>query len=176
MKTACPMRRGRRGYAGGFTYLGLLVLVTLIGVLLAAAGEVASTSAQRERETELLFIGHQFRDAIASFYRHTGHYPFTLEELVTAPTQGPAPAHFLRRVYRDPMTREANWIILPGPGGGVMGVASASQRMPLKRAGFDDVDPMFDQAQTYSDWNFVFDPRPPLPAGQSPAATRGAGR
>jgi type II secretory pathway pseudopilin PulG len=172
------MRAGERAGPGarrqlGFTYLGLLALVVLIGILLAAAGEVARTSAQRESETELLFIGHQYRDAIGRYFARTHRYPQTLEELVGVtngatgasgagaadPVGGALANRYLRRLYPDPMTGAVDWTLLPAPGGGIMGVASASARPPLKRAGFDDVDAGFDTAETYAGWSFVYDPR-----------------
>ncbi len=54
--------------ARGFTYLGLLAVVVLIGLLLAAAGEVASTAARREREAQLLWVGHEYRAAIGRYW------------------------------------------------------------------------------------------------------------
>ena len=153
------MRSGRRAQAG-FTYIGVLVLVVLIGLMLASAGQVARISAQRERETELLFIGHQYREAIGRFVRGTHRYPNTLEELVRFEGAGPAPDHYLRRSYRDPMTRQADWTLIPAPGVGFMGVASSSKQVPLKRADFDDADVDFDKAETYADWLFVYNPRP----------------
>jgi type II secretory pathway pseudopilin PulG len=168
---------GHRGVRErGFTYIGLLVLVMLIGFMLAAAGEVASTTAQRERETELLFIGHQYRDSIARFVAKNHRFPQDLNELLGAAADSPVPVHFIRRLYPDPMTRAVDWTLLPAPGGGVMGVASSSTGTPLKHAGFDDVDTGFADAETYMGWAFVFNPnarflRTPAPA--SPSAPRG---
>jgi type II secretory pathway pseudopilin PulG len=122
------------------------------------AGEVASTQAQRERELELLFIGHQYRDAIERYYRQNHRFPTALADLVQNTTDGPGIEHYIRRLYRDPMTRALDWTLVPAPVGGFMGVASASQRPTLKRAGFEPVDTDFDKAETYSDWTFVFDP------------------
>ncbi|TLZ14592.1 MAG: type II secretion system protein, partial [Gammaproteobacteria bacterium] len=51
----------------GFTYLGLLAAVVLMGLLLTMASRVWSLTEQRERETQLLFIGHAYRMAIASY-------------------------------------------------------------------------------------------------------------
>ncbi len=150
----------------GFTYIGLLVLVALIGFALAAAGEVTATVAKHERERELLFIGHQYRDAIARFYRQNHRFPDTLAELVTADTGGAQPAHYLRHLYLDPMTRAADWTLVPAPGAGIGGVASASMQVPLKQAGFDDEDIDFDKAKTYAGWVFRFDPRGALPRTQ----------
>jgi type II secretory pathway pseudopilin PulG len=162
VRTACPMPRGEGGAPlrrqTGFTYIGLLVMIVLIGLMLAATGEVAGTAAQRERERELLFIGHQYRDAIARFYHQNHRYPQELAELIESATSGPQSAHFLRRLYADPMTGATDWVLLPSLGGGIMGVASASTRAPLKRAGFDEVDVDFQDAETYAGWTFVYDP------------------
>src|SRR5207237_7930193 len=70
---------------GGFTYLGLLIIVAVMGAGLAATGTFFSHAAQREKERELLFVGDQYRQAIGSYYRHspgTGAYPKKLEELI----------------------------------------------------------------------------------------------
>lgn len=153
-------RTGGARREAGFTYLGVLVLVVLIGFALATAGQIAHITAQRERETELLFIGHQYREAIGRFVRNNHRYPMTLEELLQFEGAGPAPDHFLRRLYRDPMTRQVDWTLIPAPGVGIMGVASSSKQVPLKQAGFDDPDLDFDQAATYADWQFIYNPRP----------------
>ena len=163
-----PGERRSRDAEAGFTYLGVLVLIALIGLLLALAGEVASTSMRRERETELLFIGHQYRDAIRRYFRQNHRYPPTLATLVDAPpvAESAAPVlplvRYLRRLYRDPMTRQVDWILLLAPDQGIVGIASSSTQAPLKRAGFDDIDYKFDEALSYGDWTFVADPRTPV--------------
>jgi type II secretory pathway pseudopilin PulG len=150
----------------GFTYIGVLVLIALLGFMLAAAGQVAGTAAQREREKELIFIGHEYRNAIARFYRHNRRYPMELAELLESTGGGPQPAHYLRRLYRDPMTHGMDWILLSAPNQGIMGIASASQQVPLKQAGFDDDDFGFEQASTYADWQFLYDPQLRRVSGQ----------
>jgi type II secretory pathway pseudopilin PulG len=155
------MRSGRaatRQDQGGFTYLGILVLVVLIGLMLSAAGEVASIQARRERETELLFIGHQYRTAIELYVRTNRRWPMALADLVEDTSGGLTSQHFLRRLYPDPMTRAADWILLPAPNGGFMGIASTSAQVPLRHAGFDVQDVDFDKAEKYSDWAFVYQP------------------
>jgi len=149
----------------GFTYLGILALIVLIGLMLAMAGEVASTQAQREREADLLFIGHQYRNAIERFYRVNHRFPQTTAELVQSTDSAGATQYFLRRPYRDPMTAASDWSLIPAPSGGFMGVASKSGRVPLKRAGFDWTDPDFDRAEKYSDWTFIYDPLPRFRGG-----------
>lgn len=156
-----PSRRGcapLRKTSGGFTYLGLLALIVIMGLMAAMAGEVASTRAQREREAELLFIGHQFRDAIERYYRQNHRFPMALTDLSQDSADELRPQHFIRRLYADPMTHATDWTLVPAATGGYMGVASTSERAPLKRARFDPVDTDFDLAEKYSDWTFVYDP------------------
>jgi type II secretory pathway pseudopilin PulG len=160
------MQRGRGNRAGppptaqrGFTYFGVLAMVILIGLMLAAAGEVASQQAQREREVELLFAGHQYRDAIELYFRFNHRFPVRLDDLVTDTGGGPVVMHYLRKRFRDPMAAPGtDWILIGAADGGIQGVSSSSARAPLKRAGFDAVDVDFDKAETYADWAFVYDP------------------
>jgi type II secretory pathway pseudopilin PulG len=145
-----------RRRAGGFTYVGLLALVALIGLMLAAAGEVASTSARRERETQLLWVGHEYRAAIGRYWRNKRAYPQALEELLGAAPDAPLQVRYLRRLYPDPMTNAVDWVLLPAPNGGIMGVASSSKRAPLKTGQFEEADQDFANATTYGDWQFKF--------------------
>jgi type II secretory pathway pseudopilin PulG len=149
-----PRGKPARPRAGGFTYVGLLALVALIGLMLAAAGEVASTAAQRERETQLLWVGHEYRAAIGRYWRNKRAYPQTLEELLGAAPDSPVQVRYLRRLYPDPMTNAVDWVLLPAPNGGIMGVASSSKRVPLKTGHFDDADRDFETASAYTDWQF----------------------
>lgn len=146
---------------GGFTYLGIMIAVVIMGVLLAQAGISWSQSAQRDKERQLLFAGHEFRQAIASYYERTpgaiGHYPEKLEDLVEDHRYNP-PQHYLRKVYIDPMTNRPDWGLVKAPLGGIMGVHSLSGGTPLKKAGFDQADQEFRKAKTYADWIFSYDP------------------
>ena len=157
--------RARRS-ARGFTYVGLLALVVLIGLMLAAAGEVAATAAQRERETQLLWVGHEYRTAIGRYWRQKRVYPQALQDLLGEASDSPLKVHYIRKLYPDPMTNAVDWVLVPAPNGGIMGIASSSKRAPLKTGQFDPGDPDFDKASAYSDWQFTFLPgvfrrRPP---------------
>jgi len=149
--------RARRG-APGFTYLGLLVLVALIGLLLAAAGEVTATAARREREAQLLWVGHEYRAAIGRYWRHTRTYPLALQDLLGAAPDATVQLRCLRRLYPDPMTNAVDWVLVPAPNGGIMGVASSSKRAPLKTGHFEEADQDFVEASAYGDWQFTFVP------------------
>jgi type II secretory pathway pseudopilin PulG len=152
----------------GFTYLAMLLAVAVIGVGLAATGIVWSQSRQREYEQELLFIGNQFRQAIALYYRRTSgaakRYPAKLEDLLEdkryATTQ-----RYLRKIYVDPMTGKSEWGLVKAPDGGIMGVYSLSKTAPIKSRRFAVRDQAFEGAATYSEWLFFY--APPTGAGQS---------
>ncbi len=144
--------------ASGFTYVGLLAVLALIGLLLAAAGDVVSTTERRSREDQLLWVGHEYRAAIGRYWLRNRRYPLALEELLGTGPDQPLPVRFIRRLYPDPMTNGAPWVLVPAPSGGIMGVASSSTRAPLKTANFDPVDPSFEKATTYGDWQFSFVP------------------
>src|SRR5207253_3118442 len=92
--------------------------------MLAAAGEVAATAGQRERETQLLWVGHEYRAAIGRYWRQKRVYPQTLEDLLGAAPDAPVQVRHLRRLYPDPMTNAVDWVLVPAPNGGIMGVAS----------------------------------------------------
>lgn len=158
------------GSAGtaGFTYIGLLIAVVILGVALSAVGEVWHTQAQREREQELLFIGREVQAAIAAYFRAGGgggrQYPEDINDLLED-KRWPEPRHYLRRLYADPMTGAADWTLLRadtlGIAGmtGIIGIASSSQGAPLKKAAFPADEEAFKDATCYCDWKFVYVPR-----------------
>jgi type II secretory pathway pseudopilin PulG len=142
----------------GFTYIGLLVVVVMMGLVLTAVSRVWRTTEQRERETQLLFAGHAFRMAIASYYASGHRFPNALEELLQD-ERFPIPKRHLRRLYPDPITGQADWtLVLTPDGNGIMGIASSSTHAPFKRARFDPVDDAFTDADCYCSWQFVYYP------------------
>lgn len=145
----------------GFTYLVVLFALSLIGLSLAAAGTVWSTVAAREREQQLLWTGNEFRRAIASYYRSAPQglraYPQDLAELVED-RRSPVLRRHLRRIYADPMTGRADWQVIRLADGAILGVASASNLRPLKRANFDPDNAAFVDAKCYCEWRFLFLP------------------
>jgi type II secretory pathway pseudopilin PulG len=153
-----PSGKRARQSAAGFTYIGLLALIVLIGLMLAAAGEVAATAARRERETQLLSVGHEYRAAIGRYWSHKRAYPQTLKELLGGAPDDPLPVRYLRRLYPDPMTNAVDWVLVPAPNGGIMGVTSSSKRAPLKTGHFDEAEQDFANASDYSEWQFTFVP------------------
>jgi len=162
----------------GFTYIGLLVMVILIGMGLAAAGQVWNTTAKRERERELLFVGGQFRQAIGSYFDASPgvkQYPHKLEELLED-QRFPVVKRHLRKIYLDPITGSPDWGLVT-TGDRIVGVYSRSGDKPLKIENFAGDDSSFAGSAAYSDWRFVYAPaaatagQPAPAAGTAPAAT-----
>jgi type II secretory pathway pseudopilin PulG len=89
----------------------LMVLVTVMNVLVAAALPAWSGVIQREKEQELIFRGLQYAEAIRVYQKRFGQFPTKLEELVEVEPRS------IRRLWEDPMTGEARWgLIFAGAG------------------------------------------------------------
>ena len=148
----------------GFTYLALLFFIAIMGVVLSTLGINWQQEGQREREQELLFVGNQFRQAIMLYYERTPgnvqRYPAKLDDLLADTRYNPA-QHYLRKIYRDPMTDSQQWGILIAPEGGIMGIYSLSKKQPLKNSGFEYSNREFNGALHYSDWVFGYSPSNP---------------
>jgi type II secretory pathway pseudopilin PulG len=145
----------------GFTYVALLFAVAIIGVGLAAKGVEWDRAAQRAREAELLFVGNEFRKAIALYYyRSPGpvqEYPRSLEELLEDPRY-PGTQRYLRRIYHDPMTGKVEWGLVMSSDGRITGVHSLSGKQPIKSGNFSEANREFAIKNSYSAWQFTFAP------------------
>ena len=149
---------------GGFTYIGLLLLIAIMGVALAATGMLYRTQAQREKEKELLFVGDQFRRAIKLYYEKSPggdkRYPKSLGDLLRD-QRYPGVQRYLRKIYVDPMTGSTDWGLVAAPAGGIAGVHSLSEQTPMKTAEFSEADAGFTGTTSYADWKFSYLPPPP---------------
>lgn len=139
----------------------------VVGVGLAATGELWSQANRRGKERELLWIGEQFRQAIGLYYQRTPgaikRFPQRLEELVEdkrfLTTQ-----RYLRKIYRDPITGKPEWGLVMEAENGIAGVYSLSSGRPVKAENFPDRFRQFVGAQRYSDWKFIYEPPAAPPA------------
>lgn len=151
---------GHRGSrAAGFTYLALMISVAIISIVAAAAGALGSIAQRRSAEEELLFVGAQFRTALKSYYEMTpagsSPYPISLQALLKDPRYPNAVRH-LRKIYADPITGRADWLLLIAPGGEIIGVSSRSTRHPIKVAQFSEPFETFADKKSYADWVFYY--------------------
>ncbi|MBK7549755.1 MAG: type II secretion system protein [Rhodoferax sp.] len=133
------------GNDSGFTYVGLLIVVVLFGLGSVGAARLLASSERSEREKELLFIGHQFRQAIRSYVESgpiAGQFPATLEDLLFDSRTTP-PRRHLRKIFVDPVTGKRQWGMVSAPEGGIMGVYSLSELEPMKKSNFRTEDSHF---------------------------------
>jgi len=153
-----PTRSGtKRRHAAGFTYLGLLLLVAVMGIALTVVSQVWQTTQQRDKEDELLCVGDQMRRALTAYAASAAggqRYPQRLEDLLKDP-RFPVPRRYLRKIYADPITGRAEWGLVKGPGDVIMGVYSLSEEEPLKKSEFSLADRAFEGKTKYSEWVFV---------------------
>jgi hypothetical protein len=99
-KPISPRRAQRRREQGGYAYLMAWFMVVALIMASEVAMENILTTGRRQREEELIWRGQQFVRAIRLYYRKTGHYPSTLDDL----KKGMPELHFLRyAAYKDPM-------------------------------------------------------------------------
>jgi type II secretory pathway pseudopilin PulG len=143
----------------GFTYVGLLAILVIIGISLGAAGKYWQNVMMREKEEELLFRGDQYKQAIERYYSAVPgrpQYPRSIDDLLQdSRTSGGK--RYLRQRYKDPMTGEDFVVIenVDASGKHMIGVRSSSDKTPLKQANFPDAYQDFAGKGKYSDWQFM---------------------
>ena len=155
------------GREGGFTYVGLIVLVAIIGLVGAATLKADALLRRAAAEQELLEIGAAFSAALTSYAEATPRgqlpQPPSLEELLKDP-RFPGMRRHLRKIFVDPVTGKAEWGIvwlnkgngINGSGGsGVLAVYSLSESKPLKQANFDARFQNFENRRHLSEWKFT---------------------
>jgi type II secretory pathway pseudopilin PulG len=79
--------------------LSLMLLVSLLAIAAATAAPTIAGQIQRDRESELIRRGMQYRRAIRQFTKKTGRFPLRVEDLED--TNG---VRYLRKRYKDPVT------------------------------------------------------------------------
>lgn len=153
---AASIPSGKPAAQGGFTYLGVLLLIMVMGMGLASAGEMWATASRRDRERQLLWVGTQYAQALRSYYRSSpgvAQYPKELADLLQD-ERFPNPKHHLRQLYPDPIGG-GEWALMRGFDGRITGLSSASTEKPLKQANFPSQWSDFNGMASYKDWQFV---------------------
>ena len=92
------------GSARGFSFIEMVMVVTLIGILAGIALPQFRVSVQLAREAVLREDLFQFRDVIDQYHADKGHYPESLEALVAD--------GYLRKIPTDPITRVPDWQVV----------------------------------------------------------------
>lgn len=143
----------------GFTYLGLIILITVIGLVGAMTLKADALLRRAAAEEELLEIGAEFSVALQSYAAATPRgqptQPASLELLLRDP-RFPQPRRHLRKIFVDPVTGKAEWGVVYANGEkGVVAVYSLSQAKPLKIGNFDARFANFAGKKHISDWKFT---------------------
>jgi hypothetical protein len=104
-----PDRRGtrRRSRQSGYAYImAMFLMVAMIAGSEAVLQNIVTTG-RRQRETETIWRGEQYTRAIRAYFRKTGHYPQTVDDL----EKGQPELHFLRyAAYKNPMNpTDGSW-------------------------------------------------------------------
>jgi general secretion pathway protein G len=127
---ASAIRNPKSKIQNGFTLLEIIIVITILSVLTAAAVPMVRNSVKREREADLRLALRQIRQAIDRYkafndatnggaipieFKTQSGYPKTLEILAegfipanVVGTSG-AKVRFLRKLPVDPMTNKADW-------------------------------------------------------------------
>ena len=95
-------RRGERGY----NLVVLIMIITVMTILLAAALPLWSQAIRRNKEEELIFRGLQYAEAIRVFHNRFQRWPTNLEELAKVKPRS------IRQLWKDPMTDDGKWQLI----------------------------------------------------------------
>ncbi len=143
----------------GFTYIGLLIALAIIGLASTATLQLGSVLQRRNAEAELLEIGADFQQALEHYARATPlgqpTAPKSLQDLLKDPRY-PGIHRYLRQVHVDPLTGSTDWgLILTPENQGIVGIFSQSPNQPLKIGNFPAEFLDFENKHSYQDWHFV---------------------
>jgi type II secretory pathway pseudopilin PulG len=171
----------------GYTLAIFVMVIAIMAIMMAAAVEIVSFQAQREREAELIFRGQQYVEGIRLYKIKYGRFPMRMKELWEADPK------VLRRKWADPITGSDEWGVvfqgqegqsLTAPAGG--GPRPTPTRTPVfernREGGGEKVGPIvgvhslstetsikvYEGRTQYDMWKFIFTEQPRGTAGEEP--------
>ncbi|ABF40582.1 hypothetical protein Acid345_1580 [Candidatus Koribacter versatilis Ellin345] len=116
----------------GYMLLILMFFVALLTFSLMAVLPKVVQQVKRDREEEMIHRGTEYARAVKKFYKKFNRYPNSLQDLENTNN-----LRFIRRRYKDPMTKDGNWRLLhitdvqQGVANPNFGVSQASNFNPL---------------------------------------------
>jgi hypothetical protein len=152
----------------GFAMMMVMFLATVMLITVMVAAPYIRTERQRDKEEEMIWRGKQYVRGIKLYYRKTGRFPTSLDDL-TKPKLGSI--RFMRQAYKDPMNKEDGaWrMIYVGPGGQLIGSLKPPQTFQLPgQPGQPGAPAGTNQQQTISFGASGFGQTPPAQAGAQP--------
>ena len=112
----------------------VLLMATLMLIATLAVAPNILNQGRREREEEMVWRGNQYKRGIKMYYRKTGKFPTSLEDLIK-PKIGNI--RFMRQAYKDPMnSKDGEWrLIYVGPAGQLIGSLKPQRALQLTGLG-----------------------------------------
>ena len=106
------------------------MVIAIMAIMMAAAVEIVSFQAQREKEAELIFRGQQYVEGIRLYRQKYGRYPMRMKELWEADPK------VLRRKWTDPITGSDKWgLVFQGQEGQELTAPAVDGALDLRRPG-----------------------------------------
>jgi len=87
--------------------LAVLFMMAMMVIVALAVAPALVQQAKRDREEEMIHRGTEYARAIKKYYKKFGRYPANLEQL-----DNTNQIRFLRRRFKDPLTKEGDWKLL----------------------------------------------------------------
>ncbi|MFQ5801929.1 MAG: type II secretion system protein [Candidatus Methylomirabilales bacterium] len=122
--------------APGFTFVEIMIVLAVLGILLTIAVPSYMHSVTKAKEATLKETLYVLREAIDQFYADNEQYPPSLDVLVEN--------RYLRRIPKDPVTGSTDtWFFVPatddtGAEMGVFDVHSGSDLLALDGTSYQD--------------------------------------
>ena len=107
MATGTALREPLNTSEAGFALIGLVVAIFLILLALSVAAPTVARALRRDRELETVQRAKQYDRAIQLFYKKSGTYPGSLDQLEKSNN-----IRYLRQRYPDPMTGKPDWRLI----------------------------------------------------------------
>ena len=159
----------RRSRERGFTMALLLAMIVVMIILTMQAVPKASAVVQRDNEAELIFRGEAIANALRVYKARTGAYPNSLDDLMKIRPR------ILRKVYRDPMTREGEWDLVYQVQPGATGDTTGLPIVGVRSKSLADSIKVYENKTMVHDWVFSADANIlGLPGGDSGKGSSGA--
>jgi type II secretory pathway pseudopilin PulG len=110
----------RRRRDSGAMLLAILFMMAIMVIVAMAMAPSFIQQAKRDREAEMIHRGTEYARAIKKYYKKFGRYPANLEQLENTNN-----LRFLRKRFKDPLTKGGDWKLLHYGDIQAMGVGAA---------------------------------------------------
>ena len=128
-----PIGTTRHRRESGAMLLAVLFMMAIMVIVALAVAPSFIQQAKRDREAEMIHRGTEYARAVKKYYKKFGRYPANLEQL-----ENTNQIRFLRRRFKDPLTKEGDWKLLHygdlqaigvGVGTGALGAQRGTQTL-----------------------------------------------